>query len=242
MGLFNSLFKEVTKKIDDAFEKTNGAIGEVTEFVNKAGEVKNKTINQETLRSKPAAQNVSVSGKMQNIIDTGKRPPKSSRCVKETFYDGEDADIEIEFSFMLSGDFLTDSTNAGEIDYCAAYEPDSDDDYASEAFDSDKPYFIITNAAENEIYELIEKYKNEGTPSNVYSFERVGDLGEKIYFRATTKLREDVLYFYAIDRGLLWENNYIGVLYPYAVRGTELEKKLMTIVDEAAHSYNERRI
>lgn len=242
MGLFNSLFKEVTKKIDDAFEKTNGAIGEVTELVNKAGQVKDKTINQEPLRSKPVAQSVSVSEKMQNIIDTGNRLPKPSRCVSESFYDGEDSDIEIEFSFMLSGDFLTDSSGAGEIDYCAVYEPDSDDDHASETFDSDKPYFIITNAAENEIYELIEKYKHEGTPSSVYSFERVGDLGEKIYFRATTKLREDVLYFYAIDRGLLWENNYIGVLYPYAVRGTELEKKLMAIVDEAVHSYNEKPV
>ena len=49
---------------------------------------------------------------------------KASRQVNETFYDGEDAEVEVEYSFKLSGDFLPlESGAADDVDYIAEYLP-----------------------------------------------------------------------------------------------------------------------
>ena len=167
-------------------------------------------------------------------------PPKPSREVKETLYDDDNGqDIQIEYSFMLSKDFVDSETNAGEIDYVAVYAPDCEDEFCP--YDIGMSAFIVSSAPENEIYDMIEKYKHSGVPDNVYSFERVSDMGGRVYFRACALVRGYLYYFYAMDRGNTYNNNYIGVMYEKTLHGTALEKKIMSEVDEAVRSYKESK-
>ena len=164
--------------------------------------------------------------------------PKDSREVTDLLYDDDNGkDVRIEYSFMLSKDFVDSATNAGEIDYVAVYAPDCEDEFCP--YDIGMSAFIVSSAPENEIYEMIDKYKHSGTPDGVYSFERVDDMGSKVYFRACTVVRGSVYYFYAMDRGISYINNYIGVMYEKELHGTALEKKMMSEVDVAVRSYKE---
>lgn len=164
-------------------------------------------------------------------------PPKPAREVKNILYDGEDGNTEITYSFMLSRDFADSYSNAGEIDYLAVYNPDCNEEFCDYSIGDSA--FIVSSAPENEIYDMIENYKRSGTPDGVYSFERVGNMGSRVYFKACTLLRGVVLYFYAIDRGISYTNNYIGVMYEKNLLGTPLEAKLKGEVDEAVRSYRE---
>lgn len=192
--------------------------------------------NQEQRKQNETAPKA-VSGKL-DFSAAANVPPKPSREVRETLYDDDNGrEVHIEYSFMLSGDFVDSSTNAGEIDYMAVYAPDCDDDFCQ--YDIGMSAFIVSSAPENEIYDMIDKYKHSGTPNDVYSFERVNDMGSKVYFRACAVVRGSVFYFYAIDRGISYINNYIGVMYEKELHGTALERKLMSEVDEAVRSYKE---
>lgn len=174
------------------------------------------------------------------ILESGTTAAKPSRQVNETFYDGEDAEVEVEYSFKLSGDFLPlESGAADDVDYIAEYLPYSNEEYGDKEYSSDIPYFCITCAAEYKISNMIAECKNGGTPEDALMFLRVSDLGEKFYFKAKIQLGENIIYFYALDKGINWDNNYIGVWYNPDVLGTPLEKKLMAAVDEAAATYKE---
>lgn len=170
--------------------------------------------------------------------ETALPPPKPSREVKDTLYDDDNGkDVQIEYSFMLSKDFVDSATNAGEIDYVAVYAPDCEYEFCP--YDIGMSAFIVSSAPENEIYDMIDKYKHSGAPNDVYSFEKVSDMGSKVYFRACAVVRGSVYYFYAMDRGISYNNNYIGVMYEKTLHGTALEKKMMSEVDEAVRSYKE---
>ena len=87
---------------------------------------------------------------------------------------------------------------------------------------------------------MIEEYKHGSTPKGVLSFERVENMGEKVYFKASVYDRGGrILCFYAMDRGSTYTNNYIGIIYNDDLIGTPLEKKLMSELDEAVISYRE---
>lgn len=175
----------------------------------------------------------------EELLTSGNNPPKPSRAQSDSFLDTDEngGDVEYEYSFMLSGDFLQFESHAMEVDYSAVYEPYSDGEYGD--YEVCKPVFMIMNAAEENIYNMIERYKREGTPLNAYSFERVKNLGEKVYFKAAVEHHGEILYFYALDRGTIWENCYIGVTYGKNAVGTALERKLKACVDEAAETYRE---
>ncbi|MCM1487402.1 MAG: hypothetical protein NC203_03455, partial [Firmicutes bacterium] len=165
-------------------------------------------------------------------------PPKASREVRGVLYDDDNGkDVSIEYSLMLSKDFVESKTNAGEIDYLAVYAPQCDDEFC--AYDLGQADFMISSAPENEIYYMIEEFKHSGVPDGVYSFERVDDMGSRVYFKACAFIRGLVFYFYAIDRGITYNNNYIGISYDEKLRGSALEKKLMGELDEAVRSYKE---
>lgn len=173
------------------------------------------------------------------ILESGTTAAKPSRQVNGTFYDGEDADVEVEYSFKLSGDFLALECGADDVDYIAGYLPYSSEEYGDKEYSLNIPYFCITSAAENKICNMIVECKNGGTPEDALMFLRVSDLGEKFYFKAKIQSGENIVYFYALDKGINWDNNYIGVWYNTDVLGTPLEKKLMAAVDEAAATYKE---
>lgn len=178
----------------------------------------------------------------KELLLTGTTMPKASIKHDDYLYDedGDGKDITVNYSFMLSGDFLIGDCNAGEIDFYAVYEPLSDDEYADYGSGLVNPEFCVCSAAENEIYDLIEEYKHGVTPKGVLSFERVENMGEKVYFKASVYDRGGrILCFYAMDRGSTYTNNYIGIIYNDDLIGTPLEKKLMSELDEAVISYRE---
>lgn len=207
MGVFQNLFKKNAKKPTDKVEETDCGTDNAAD-------------------SDTASKDYALS------------PPKASREIKETLYDNDNGKyVDIEYSFLLSGDFVDSYTNAGEIDYLAVYAPECEEEFCP--YDIGSSAFIVSSAPENEIYDIIDKYKYSGTPDGVYSFERVSGISPNVYFRACTLVRGLVLYFYAIDRGLSYTKNYIGVMYDPKLRNTPLEQKMMKEVDEAVESYKE---
>lgn len=221
MGLLDRFLKDTAKKIGESLE--NGA-GLLNELAGRAADAVDGDPSPEPEQP----------GKVPALLATGELPAKPSELRKEMFYDGGDGDIGIEYSFMLSGDFIFGNCGAAEVDYYAEYCP------TGERLDDEEiPCFCVVNAAEKPIHEMIERYKHGGTPKDVYLFERLSDFGKKVYFRASAPFCQSVYYFYAIDRGLTWKNCYIGVTYGEYARGTALEKKLMNAVDEAVRTYSE---
>lgn len=170
------------------------------------------------------------------IMSTGGTPLKPQRLYEDFFYDEDD--IEINYSFMLSGDFLPSKSHVAEVDFLAVYEPESKSSFGE--YDYNKPVFMLVNAAEDEIYTMIDEYKNGNTPKEAMSFKPVSDLGEKVYFSAKIRFNGSILCFYAFDRGLMWENCYMGVMYNEYYMATELENKLLKAVDEAIRTYKEK--
>lgn len=198
--------------------------------------------NGETVHTEAAGQNPKNTAEA-NAADASlfaadlSLPPKASREVKDVLYDENNgSDVKIEFSFSLSRDFVDSSTNAGEIDYIAVFAPRCDDEFYG--YDG-SPAFIVSSAPENEIYDMIDKYKKSGIPEGVYSFERINDMGSKVFFKACTLVRGMMLYFYALDRGISYTNNYIGVMYDKSLHDTPVEQRMIEELDEAVMSYRE---
>lgn len=210
--------------------------GDLDKLTDAVGKTVNTILNEQTT-SKPSAQsNQQPRPTPRNTAAQTVSPAKPSRKVTDCFYDGEDSETTVEYSFMLSGDFVETDSGACEIDYAAVYAPESSDDYAE--YDPSKPSFVVMNAAEKEIYDIIENFK-KGAAVNSCNITRISLPNRRIYFKAKLSHRNVITYFYALDRGEIWKNCYIGVNYPPAVQGTPLESKLQAIVDEAAATYTE---
>ena len=91
---------------------------------------------------------------------------------------------------------------------------------------------------DDEIYYMIDKCRNGGTPDNAMMFLRVDDMGPRIQFKAKVKNRfGKIEYFYNCQfHDEFNPQSYIGVCYNADVVGTPLEKKLMAAVDEAVRT------
>lgn len=205
--------------------------GELDQITEKVGQTVNTLLDEQknaAQYARSAAQTVTQAAPQASA--------KPSRNVTFTFCDSDDnnADIDIECSFMLSGDFVESRSGAAEIDYCAVYAPESNADY--EEGDSSQPVFIIANVAESEIHSIICNYKKSIADSSI---TKVNLPNDRIYFKAKLSHRGIITYFYALDRGHMWENSYIGVNYSPSLAGTALEAKLMAAADEAAATYKE---
>lgn len=227
MSFFDSILKSAAKALDSTASQKCVSAG-MSELLDKAEEMKNRALSGQTPQNAAPKASAPV------------KAPKPVRLVNDTYYDDDEngEQIEVEYSFMLSGDFLPFDSGAGEIDYSAVYEPDIDDEEYGE-YAPEKPAFIIANAADDKIYDMIDNFKNGEAPSGLYLFEPVSDKGSKVYFRAKTDHFGKVLYFYGMDRGMLWENTYIGVEYPKNIMNTPLEARLISEVDSAVSSYRE---
>lgn len=231
MGFFDKLKSFVSSgeldKITDAVGKT------VNTILSEQATAHSSSANTVQAHSQTRPQTPTAP---QNVTTQPVSPAKPSRKITDTFYDGDDAEITIEYSFMLSGDFVESDCGAGEVDYIAVYAPECTDDYAD--FENSDPIFVVMNAPESEIYDLIESYKN-GAAVTACEITKVSLPNSRIYFKAQLTHRSKITYFYALDRGKIWKNCYIGVKYPPCVAGTPLEAKLKAAVDEAAATYTE---
>lgn len=231
MGFFDKLKNFVNSgeldKITDAVGKT------VNTILNEQAAAHSSSTN--TVQTRPQTRQQTPTAP-QNAAAQPVSPAKPSRKITDTFYDGDNAEITVEYSFMLSGDFVESDCGAGEVDYIAVYAPECTDDYAD--FENSDPIFVVMSAPESEIYDLIENYKN-GASITACEITKVSLPNSKIYFKTQLAHRNQITYFYALDRGEIWKNCYIGVKYPPYVAGTPLEAKLKAAVDEAVATYTE---
>lgn len=161
-------------------------------------------------------------GSIEEII-----PAPSSRTVEDLAY-GDDREYRI--SFRVNDAFKEAKSHAGEVEMLYTYAPE--DEYGREGT---FPYMAIQ--FDDDVYNPVEEFKETGTFTGALE---ITPLSGRFYFKAKMEYYEYIMYFYGMDRcDGFWENNGLCMVYPKAYSGTENEKKLMDILDEAADSYEE---
>ena len=160
-------------------------------------------------------------------------PAKPSVCYSDTFYDGEEVETEVEYSFMISGDFVWRKNNAAEVDALFVYAPDGAE---NEKVDFNNTPYIFVSGGDDTIYMLVEEFKEKGTVDGlIEKYEN-----RQALFKCRTDYYGQVMVLYGMDRGTIWENSGIALVYNKSVEGTPLEEKLIKILDEAAETYTEK--
>ncbi len=154
----------------------------------------------------------------------------SSHRVEDVEYG--DGDSEYQVSFQLNDAFKEAKSHAGEVMMLNTYAPEAE--YGSEG---DIPYVAIM--IDDGVYCAVEEFKEKGTATGC---TEVTALSGKFYFKAKREYFGDMMYFYGLDRcDGFWENQGLCIIYPKAYVGTENERKMMKVLDEAADSYKEER-
>lgn len=181
-------------------------------------------------KAEPAASGVPVKKTPQNIIDSGNIAAKPSVKRETTTFGGEDANDEINVSFMLSGDFIEFDSHC-EMMPSFQYEPYNNESY-TEYLESYPKIFI---GPYDDVYDAVENNRPIGT-----GYEKL----DNKYFAFKTKLNYygEHLYCYAFRDGTAREREMFGLTYNKDIEGTPLEKKLMAALDEAASTYTETKI
>lgn len=157
-------------------------------------------------------------------------PAFSSHTAKVV--DCGDNDREYLISFRVNDAFKEAKSHAGEVLALYTYAP-----VAEHGEEGRLPYLAIQ--LDDEVYHAVEEFKISGTITGAIEMTA---LSEKFYFKARMEYYDCMMYFYGLDRcDGYWENNGLCIVYPKIYAGTENEKKLMRILDEAAESYREER-
>lgn len=187
-----------------------------------------KQVENSIERNAESAGNISLDvisenqGSIEEII-----PAPSSRTVEDLAY-GDDREYRI--SFRVNDAFKEAKSHAGEVEMLYTYAPE--DEYGREGT---FPYMAIQ--FDDDVYNPVEEFKETGTFTGALE---ITPLSGRFYFKAKMEYYEYIMYFYGMDRcDGFWKNNGLCMVYPKAYSGTENEKKLMDILDEAADSYNE---
>ena len=129
--------------------------------------------------------------------------------------------------------FKEAKSHAGEVEMLSVYAPT-----AMDWNECTLPSVSII--LDDKIYEAVEEFKEKGTITGAIELTA---LSGKFYFKAKMEYFEDMVYFYGVDRcDGYWENNGLCMVYQKEYVGTENERTLMCILDEAAESYCEIRV
>ena len=132
----------------------------------------------------------------------------------------------------MNDSFKETNSHAGEVEMLHTYAPESE--YGEEGT---YPYLSIQ--LDDSVYMAVEEFKESGTFTGAMELT---PLSGKFYFKAKMEYYGYIMYFYGLDRcDDVWENNGLCMVYPKTYVGTENEKKLMQILDEAAESYSETK-
>lgn len=99
--------------------------GELDKITDAVGKTVNTILNEQAAAHSSSTNTVQTNSQArqqtptapQNVAAQPVSPAKPSRRITDTFYDGNDAEITVEYSFMLSGDFVESDRSAGEVDY-----------------------------------------------------------------------------------------------------------------------------
>lgn len=154
----------------------------------------------------------------------------SFHIAEDEIYEEEDRVYRISFKV---NDAFKEAKSHSDVEMLHTYAPA--DEYGKEG---DFPYLAIQ--FDDEIYSAVEEFKETGT---FLGAMELTPLSGEFYFKAKMEYYGDIMYFYGLDRcNGLWENNGLCMVYQKTYMGTEHERKLMQVLDEAAGSYQEERI
>lgn len=167
-----------------------------------------------------------------------KNPPASGELVlassshlsEEIFY-GDD-DREYRTTFRVNDAFKPVKSHAGEVDMLHAYAPLCE--YGEEGM-----YPCLAILSDDVVYTAVEEFKETGLIKGALEFTA---LTGTFYFKARVPYYDNLMYFYGLDccEGF-FENQGLCLIYPKELAGTEAERKLTAVLDEAAGSYREER-
>lgn len=156
---------------------------------------------------------------------------KEMQRVFETGWDTDgDKEYDVEYSFMISSDFVQMKSHAAEADLVLVYSPDD-----PEPEGIDMPY-IFVSTGDGRVFELGEQFRETGKTEGF--IQKLS--GGKFRFKCLAEYYGDIIYLYGGDLGKTWENCGIAAVYPKALKGTPTEKLLMSALDCAAETYEER--
>ena len=155
---------------------------------------------------------------------------QSSHMAEDEIYEDEDTIYHI--SFKVNDSFKETNSHAGEVEMLHTYAPEAE--YGEEGT---YPYLAVQ--IDDIVYMAVEEFKETGTFTGAMELTA---LSGTFYFKAKTEYYGYIMYFYGMDRcNGTWENSGLCMVYPKEYLGTENEKKLMQVLDEAAESYREEK-
>lgn len=150
--------------------------------------------------------------------------------VEDFYYGDKDAVKNYRASYSVSDSFK-EADSHSEITMLCSYAP-----YSEQGEEGVYPSLFID--ADDCIYRAVESYKKTGSVNGALEFT---EQNGKFYFRAKIRYYQKYLCcFYGFDReGGLWKNHGLCMVYPESYLGTENEKKLIKVLDDAAATYRE---
>jgi len=148
-----------------------------------------------------------------------------SRMIEEDF-------LEYEVSYWVDAAFKPAKSHAGEVELLSTYAPD--EEYGREG---SVPYIAVQE--DDAVFCAIEEFQENGTFHGAMELE---PLSGKYLFRAKQEYYGDMMYFYGFEcEDGYWQQAGLCLVYPKEFAGTESEKKLMEVLDEAAGSFEQKR-
>ena len=160
--------------------------------------------------------------------DAGIRLAHSSHVAEEVFY----GDGAFRTSFRVNDAFRPAKSHAGEVDMLHTYAP-------HEEFGTEGAYPYLALQCDDGVYGAVEAFRETG---EIPGALELAPLSGTFCFRAKIEYYGRLMYFYGMDR-CRGEAEIQGLclVYPKALGGTEDERKLAAVLDEAAESFREER-
>ena len=161
--------------------------------------------------------------------------PNSKVILAPTSHLVEDEFDGVTISFKLNDSFVHVESHAMEVPIVEVYAPGLDPEY-DDIDESTLPSIFLL--CEDVAYEACESFKETGAIPNAIECQAL-----KGVFKFRAKLPYDnglLIYMYGFDMADgEWENTALCVIYPKEYEGTDDEKRLIAVLDEAARSYKE---
>ena len=133
-------------------------------------------------------------------------------------------------SYMVNDAFIPVKSHAAEVEMLQVYSPDG-----KSGNEGDIPYIAIQE--DDDVYGGVALFEETSRVDAAYE---VIPLSGKFMFKAKMEYYGDVMYFYGYKRcGDPYQCSGLCLVYPKEYIGTENERLLMQVLDEAAESYTE---
>ncbi|MCM1577375.1 MAG: hypothetical protein NC078_01075 [Ruminococcus sp.] len=159
---------------------------------------------------------------------------KQMRRVSETMWDTDgDKEYEIEYSFMISEDFVRVKSHAAEADLLLVYSPGVSEPW--NVSPESKPY-VFVSTGDGRVFELGEQFREKGKTEGFIKKVNIG----KFRFVCLAEYYGDLIYLYGGDLGETMESCGLAAVYPKSLKGTKEEKIIKAAVDNAAATYSEK--